>query len=113
MSSHSPDLPSRFETSQTVPCGWRLVQFVVLSGLVIALEQVIEIWLLPGPSAELAVAQLESSDGPAESLRLFETLRGFLPGLTALAILFIGLALFVRGYAAKFRCYIAERKPRL
>ncbi len=108
MSDQSPENPSRSEASQTAPCGWRLVQFLVLTVLVVALEQVVEVWLLPGPSADLAVAQLEASDSAAESLRLYETLRAFLPSVTALTILFIGLALFVPGYGAKVRRLVGE-----
>ncbi len=108
MSDRSPERLSRSEASRTAPRGWKLVQFLVLTVLVVGLGQVVETWLLPGPSADLAVAQLEASDSGAESLRLYETLRGFLPSVTALTILFIGLALFVPGYAAKVRRFVEE-----
>ncbi len=112
MSDRSPERLSRSEASRTAPRGWKLVQFLVLTVLVVGLGQVVETWLLPGPSADLAVAQLEASDSAAESLRLYETLRGFLPSVTALTILFIGLALFVPGYAAKVRRFVSEvRSP--
>ncbi len=110
MSDQSPENRSRAEASRTAPRGWKLVQFLVLTVLVVALEQVVEIWLLPGPSVDLALAQLEASDSAAETLRLYETLRAFLPTVTLLAILFIGLALFVPGYGAKVRRFVGERE---
>lgn len=108
MNDRSPESRSRSESSQTAPRGWKLVQFLVLTILVVALGQIVETSLLPGPAADLALAQLEASDSAADSLRLYETLRAFLPSVTALTILFIGLAVFVPGYGAKVRRFAGK-----
>ena len=106
MSDRSPKHRFRSIGYWIAPHGLKLVLFLVLTLLVIALGQVVEVWLLPGPSADLAVAQLEASDSAAESLRLHETLRGFLPGVTVLTIVFIGLVMFVPGFGATVRRYV-------
>ena len=105
-----PYLAHPTDTLRTASLGWRILQFVLAATVVVALQQVVEVWLLPGPSAELAVAQLKPSDAAADSLRLYETLRAFLPSVSAVLILFSGLVLFVPGFGRKAHHFIKSHR---
>ena len=72
----------------------RILVLVVIAGVLLATLQLVEVWLLPTWSADVAVAQLESSDRAAETLRLLEWVRAELP-LAIVAVLgFTGAILF-------------------
>ena len=86
--------------------GWRVLAFLLITVVIVAAEQIVEVWLLPGPSAELAVRQLEASETAAESLRLFETLRGFLPVVSGVLVLLTAIVVLVPGVGRRVYQFI-------
>lgn len=74
---------------------WKIGAFALAATLIVALEQLAQVWLLPGDSAALALEQLHASDSFAESLRLHEYWRRSLWALAVALISSLAIALFV------------------
>ena len=73
----------------------RVLAFVLIAGALLSVLHMVEIWMLPTWSADVAVAQLESSDRAAETLRLVEWVRAELPWAVAGLLMLVGAVLLV------------------